>query len=309
MLTSVINKNKLENILINPSYVFLPIWLNPHPKYTNYPNVLNDTRYNKDIICNHLWGSTNNAYIQDYYDKFFYNNYQGVSILLPVYNENIQYLQECIESIISQDFIYIIELVIVNDGSEIEVQNYLNNLVKLSTQFIRFNIIHLESNKGLVNALNIGLQNCKYEIVFRMDSDDIMHKDRIKIQYEYFVKNNLNILGCSIEMFYENNKKPNKIIKHPNTIDKNYLKKKKSLWFVNHPTIVFRKCIILEQGGYVKSDIPEDFDLWIRLLSKNYIINNISDVLLKYRRTNKNITKKCLSKHIVSKMVSRINSL
>ena len=56
---------------------------------------------------------------------------------------------------------------------------YLNNIINLSNQFIKFNIIHLEKNKGLVNALNIGLKICKYDIVFRMDSDDIMNKNRL----------------------------------------------------------------------------------------------------------------------------------
>ena len=76
---------------------------------------------------------------------------------------------------------------------------------------------------------------------------------------------------------------------HPEIINSRYVKSKKSLWFLNHPTVMFKKDIILECGNYkdYKADIPEDFDLWIRVLKKGFKISNLNQILLKYRRTKK----------------------
>ena len=42
-------------------------------------------------------------------------------------------------------------------------------------------MITLSSNKGIATALNIGVQNCKNDLIFRMDSDDIMVHNRLQI--------------------------------------------------------------------------------------------------------------------------------
>jgi glycosyltransferase involved in cell wall biosynthesis len=36
----------------------------------------------------------------------------------------------------------------------------------------RVRVIHLEENKGLANALNIGIQNANGELIVRQDADD-----------------------------------------------------------------------------------------------------------------------------------------
>ena len=300
LLTKIINNHKNLNILINPSYIFLPVWLNPKPDYTNYPNVLNDKRYNNQIICNHLWISTHNNFDKKIYNNYFYNNYPGISILMPVYNEDISIFKECIDSILNQSFKFVIELVIINDGSNKEIFNYLNTLNNLESQYLLIKIIHLSLNNGITNALRTGILECKYELIARMDSDDIMYPDRLEKQYNYFLNNEIDMLGTGIEMFYDNGKKSKKII-HPKIIDRNYVKTKKSLWFINHPTVMFKKKIVIDSDNYLDSDVPEDFDLWIRILKKGYIIHNLSDICLKYRRNSNNLSKP-LKKEVISKM-------
>ena len=54
---------------------------------------------------------------------------------------------------------------------------YMSNL----TKNIHINIITLPTNKGIATALNIGVQNCKNDLIFRMDSDDVMAYDRLQI--------------------------------------------------------------------------------------------------------------------------------
>ena len=48
-------------------------------------------------------------------------------------------------------------------------------------------------------------------------------------------------------------------------VDIDYIKKEKSNWFINHPTVMYKKSRILEIGGYLEEPdgIPEDFCLWV----------------------------------------------
>jgi hypothetical protein len=307
LLTDMIGKS--NNILINPSYVFLPTWLNPDSKYSAYPNVLNNPEFKNQILGNHFWGSTNSNYNECQYTKYFNENYPGISILIPVYNENVDYFKECIDSILKQDFKYIMEVIIVNDGSnKIELINYLNYLNQQNTDFIKFKVITLQNNSGIAKALNTGILECSFDLIARMDSDDIMTNDRISTQYTYFMNQNVDVLGTGITMFYENGKSSKNIL-HPYNITVDWLKKSKTLWFLNHPTVMFKKSVVLESGNYIDSNVAEDFDLWIRILKKKYIIHNLSKICLKYRRTNNNLTRKNLDKHAINRMIEKINNL
>ena len=75
-----------------------------------------------------------------------------ISVLLPNYN-NASYLKEAIDSILNQTF-QDFELLIVDDGSSdnsIEIiRSYSDSRIKL---------IEKSSNSGIVDTLNIGLDN------------------------------------------------------------------------------------------------------------------------------------------------------
>jgi hypothetical protein len=61
--------------------------------------------------------------------------------------------------------------------------------------------------------------------------------------------------------------------------------KNPSHWFLNHPTVCYRKKAILEAGNYNIniSRMAEDFDLWLRMLKKYGYIHNMEEILLNYR--------------------------
>ncbi|MDN4717009.1 glycosyltransferase [Vibrio parahaemolyticus] len=47
----------------------------------------------------------------------------------------------------------------------------------------------LEENVGLGEALNEGLKACSYDLILRVDTDDINHRERFKKQVEYMELN------------------------------------------------------------------------------------------------------------------------
>ena len=85
-----------------------------------------------------------------------------------------------------------------------EIINYWKR--KLGSQL---NVIAIEENVGLGEALCIGIEECKYELVARMDTDDISLKNRFQSQINEFYKDcNLDYVGSVIEEFDED---PSKI--------------------------------------------------------------------------------------------------
>ena len=78
--------------------------------------------------------------------------------------------------------------------------------------------------------------------------------------------------------------KVHNITKHPDISWEQY-KNRRSHWFINHPTVCYRKSKILEAGNYDKNlkHMAEDFDLELRMLKTHGFVKNLSNVLLWYR--------------------------
>ena len=78
-------------------------------------------------------------------------------------------------------------------------------------------------------------------------------------------------------------KKQKKIIyttKHPKIISKKWVKNnRKCHWWINHPTVMFRKKYILEVGAYSQKlhRHAEDIHLWIKLMKKDHNLYNLKD--------------------------------
>ena len=54
---------------------------------------------------------------------------------------------------------------------------------------------------GLVAALNLGLQACKGELIARMDADDLVHPDRLRLQAEALARDpSLGAIGSLVEI-------------------------------------------------------------------------------------------------------------
>jgi hypothetical protein len=125
-----------------------------------------------------------------------------------------------------------------------------------------------------------------------MDSDDIMVDNRIQKQLEFMELNkNVMMCGCQINSFRNNLNNIVYTSNHP-TITWEQYRQKPSHWFVNHPTLCYRKSAILEIGNYdvAKSKMTEDFDMELRMLKYFGIIYNFQEPLLYYRLHDKQVT-------------------
>ena len=119
-----------------------------------------------------------------------------ISILLPTYNDE-KYIEETISSILKSSFKEF-ELLIINDGSSdrtLEIINLFDDK--------RIRVIS-QKNKGLIKSLNLGLMKAKFDLIARIDGDDIMHENRLQIQYNLINKFNYDIVGSNAIIINEN---------------------------------------------------------------------------------------------------------
>ncbi|MED4976441.1 glycosyltransferase [Heyndrickxia faecalis] len=209
------------------------------------------------------------------------------SVLMSLYWKEVpEYLDSSLNSIVNQSLMPS-EIVIIKDGPLNE--NLENILYKYVINYPKlFKIIGLKKNVGLGRALEIGLKHCTYEIVARMDTDDIALYNRFEKQIP-LIQNDTSIsaLGSWIAEF-DNNPSELKTIRKVPLDYEEILDKARYRNPLNHMSVVFRKSAVLSVGNYQSFLWNEDYYLWVRLLINGYKIINTNDVLL-YVRTGEDM--------------------
>ena len=197
-----------------------------------------------------------------------------ISVVMPVYNTDEEYLREAIESILNQTFTDF-EFIIINDGSTNNAENVI-----LSYKDSRILYLKNQENLGLIKTLNYGFDLVKGKYIARMDSDDISLPTRFEKQVEFFDKNpDIGILGTWFNCIPKN-----RIVEtFPNDKDiKEYLLVNSNI--IGHPTVMIRKSIveIFEVKYDENHPYVEDYALWLSLIDKVKFAN-IPEILLDYR--------------------------
>lgn len=210
-----------------------------------------------------------------------------VSVLMSIYfKEKPEYFRESLESILKQTYLPN-EIVLVKDGF---LTNELEKVITEYKEKINIKIVPLEKNIGLGLALKEGILHCSNEIIIRMDTDDIAVKNRIEKQIEIFNNNeNIGIVGSNAYNFANIiGDLKNKSIFPENNFEIIKFAKRRCPFL--HPTVAFKKSIVLKVGNYNDLLWFEDYDLFLRILkiTKGY---NIQEPLL-YFRSNDNLYKR-----------------
>ena len=204
-----------------------------------------------------------------------------VSVLMSIYSkEKAEYFRKSLDSLLNQTYLPE-EIVLVKDGP---LTKELEQVIEEYKNKINMKIVPLEKNKGLGLALREGVLNCSNEIIIRMDTDDIMHPNKILEQIKIFNRNkDLILVGTN---GYDFNKNQNDILSERILPEKNedILKFSKRRCPFIHAGIGFKKSYVIKAGNYQDCFWFEDYDLFLRMLKigKGY---NIQENLL-YIRSN-----------------------
>jgi glycosyltransferase involved in cell wall biosynthesis len=142
------------------------------------------------------------------------------------------------------------------------------------------NIIRLKENKGLGNALNIGIRQCKNELVARMDTDDISRANRCEKQLSVFALfPEISICSGTVEEFSESRSRieARRVLPEKQEDILAFAKKRNPF---NHPCVMYKKSDVEAAGSYQVFYRVEDYYLWIRMLRMGFEGYNIQEPLL-----------------------------
>ena len=183
-------------------------------------------------------------------------------VLLPVFNGG-KTIRKTLESIFNQSFLPTNLIIIINgccDDSEAIVDEF--------ALLGKINILKMVevSNIGLVGALNLGLKLCCSSWVARVDADDYWLSNHLFALRDGILKgdSNLGLIGGSAA-FIENDNFVSYSLELKDYEIRKYLSRNNP--FV-HSAIAFKRNVIEEIGTYDPNAIFEDYDFWIRIMSK-----------------------------------------
>lgn len=205
------------------------------------------------------------------------------SVVTSVYkNDKSEFVRVALDSMLINQTVKPTEIVLVRDGQVPEALDKLLDEYEGRYPEV-FNIIRLKQNGGLGKALRLGVESAKYDIVARMDSDDICLPNRFELQLKYMeLHPNVDIIGGQMAEFIDT---PDNIIGKrivPCTNDEiyNFMKNRCAL---NHVTVMFRKEAVLKAGNYQDWFWNEDYYLWIRMMKEKSQFTNVPEVLVNVR--------------------------
>ena len=205
------------------------------------------------------------------------------SLLMSVYKgERAEYLSMCLDSIAKQTVLPS-EIILVEDGPLTD--ELYHTIAEREKHFSIFKRVVLKDNQGLGIALNEGMKACSYDIIARMDTDDICMPTRFEKQIKYMAENpEIDVLGAWITEF-DNNPKNICGIRSLPEFHKDIFRFGKKRNPLNHPVVMFRKHAVMSVGGYQSKNLFEDYYLWGRMLMVGCQFHNLQESLLLFRRS------------------------
>lgn len=202
----------------------------------------------------------------------------GISVLMSLYKrESPENLTASLESVLAQTLLPA-EIVIVLDGPITPALQTVLDHFKQQTTLIR--LCAQPVNRGLGISLAVGVKACRGRLIARMDTDDIMRKDRLELQYARFKRDRaLGICGSNIVEFDGDIQHVVGYRRVPEDAEaiRQFSRRRNPF---NHMTVMFKKSAVLAAGNYLPKSGFEDYYLWARMLANGVKGFNIQQNLV-----------------------------
>lgn len=203
------------------------------------------------------------------------------SLLLPVYSgDKSRYLERAFRSSVNDQTVAPSEVVIVQDGPiSAELSTAVAQLIAGSPVPAR--LLLLEKNRGLARALDAGLAECRFDVIARMDADDVSLPTRFEKQLAA-ISSGLDLVGTAMFEFAEDDGAVlgKRIPPEGQATIARYARFHDPF---NHPTVMYRRSAVLAAGGYIDVGLMEDYWLFARMINSGARVNNLPEALLMYR--------------------------
>ncbi|PIB36557.1 hypothetical protein BFP72_14680 [Reichenbachiella sp. 5M10] len=186
-----------------------------------------------------------------------------VSVICLCYNQAL-FVRESLDSVMGQDYSDL-EVIVVDDastdGSAEVIQTFLKDYPEVP-------FLALKENVGNTTAFNRGLALASGQYVIDLACDDVMLSKRVSEQVAFWdrVSDRVGVVYSEAEYidergellsyhFADGKHEPYNGEVYERLID---------TYFIPPPTMMMRKDVLDELGGYDESLAYEDFDFWVR---------------------------------------------
>ncbi|HEY5361357.1 MAG TPA: glycosyltransferase [Streptosporangiaceae bacterium] len=206
--------------------------------------------------------------------------HEPFALLLSVYDgDRPDFVRRAFRSAVDDQLVRPDQVVIVRDGPvREELATCLDDLRATSPVPVTF--IPLERNGGLGPALDRGLAASWFDVIARMDADDVAMPHRFAVELP--LMQDADIVGAGLLEFIKDTDDivgrrvpptdPDQIRRYARMHDP-----------FNHPTVVYRRSAVLAAGGYGDLPLMEDYALFARMLDHGARAVNVAEPLVFYR--------------------------
>ena len=205
----------------------------------------------------------------------------GFSVLMPFYRgDKPDALELAFRSVTVDQTRRPDQVVLVQDGP---VGDDLDRCVGrlIAESVVPVTHVRLPHNVGLGPALTHGLVACDYDIVARMDADDVSLPHRFEVQLA-LIESGTDVVGASIEEF---DGTTDQVVARRDALTDpaRIIERARFEQTFNHPVIVYRASLVEAAGGYQNLPYMEDYLLFAGLIQAGARVANVGEPLLRYR--------------------------
>ncbi|WP_028274912.1 glycosyltransferase family 2 protein [Atopococcus tabaci] len=199
----------------------------------------------------------------------------NISLIIPIYNTPKSKLIRCLESVMSLQNLSF-EVLLINDGSDSYIEEVC---LKFVSRFKNFKYMY-KPNGGVSSARNLGLKKARGSYIMFVDSDDILHAEKID---KKILKNNPdtiiydNIVNTQIKKTFCGNED---YVEHDEAMELALTSNKlNTVWGK-----LFKRKYILENNIIFNRNLVsgEDFYFMLDVLSNKPIIYYIPETVYEY---------------------------
>ncbi len=222
-----------------------------------------------------------------------------ISVILPVRNAEStveQALRSCCDQS-ARD----LEIIVVDDASD---DGTPRAVAKVAQDDDRVRVLTLSGNLGVARAFQVGFEASHGRLIARMDADDVSWPERMERQRAMLMDHpDLSGVSCLVEI------RKRDVVTGTATLPPDGGYARFETWLneliepeaiaaqrfvdqpVVNPSMMVRRAVVEESGGYREVAWAEDYDLWLRLLHAGHRFAKVPEVLFTWSDHERRLTR------------------
>ena len=209
-----------------------------------------------------------------------------VSIIVTYYKKK-KYILKCLKSIFNQSYKNF-EVILIFDDNDTNEYEYIK---KLKKKFRKIIVYKNKKNLGAGESRNKGIKLSKGTYVAFLDSDDEWHKDKLKKQMKYMIKNSFSASHTSYQIVNESQK----FLARRTAKNLDYAMLLKSC-DIGLSSVIMKRSLFNKNIKFANTKTKEDYVLWLNFTKNGKKIYGLDKTLLTWRKNENSLSSSTIRK-------------